>query len=430
MNPLYNASKEEFDKEISKRITEERDEVEPYVNKILKYVADKNKIFIVVDNVDQLEDSEYQNNVFIEGQAVARKVNSSIIMSLRDSTYLKHRNSPLFDAFQVDTIYIDPPSVLPVLSRRFAYAQKQVAGESASILSERGFTINVDNLGVFFKIVSSSLLEEDNGYMIEVMSGGNIRRALSLIREFLASGHISADKALRTYLSQGDYHFPTHEVFKGMIFGQKKFYREDESIIRNIFDSKLGRKNLQLLRLQILGYLVRNAADVSFDGMSFKLIKNDLYRLGIQNADCAKVVEDLLSNSALRTADGRPLHDGSKLIPTRFGGYWIKEMATRFDYLEPCLIDASIYDDEVWNKLSTITVEVESNSDVLPRLEKRLERVRVFLDYLLQIEQHWIVDCKRLNLELEWDHEFISSSKDAIEQELNSVFNSAKRHYS
>lgn len=135
---LFDSDRKAFQSRVAEKINEERDKIEPYVNTILNHAATEIPIFMVVDNVDQLQSEDYQNRVFIETQAAARKIGCSAIMALRDSTYMKHKNTPVFDAFQVDTIYIDPPPVLPVLTRRFHYAKKVIEGRSATIVSESG----------------------------------------------------------------------------------------------------------------------------------------------------------------------------------------------------------------------------------------------------------------------------------------------------
>jgi hypothetical protein len=49
------------------------------------------------------------------------------------------------------------------------------------------------------------------------------------------------------YVKKETFSFSPHEFFKGSVFGQRKIYREEDSLIPNIFDSRLGRKNLSLL---------------------------------------------------------------------------------------------------------------------------------------------------------------------------------------
>ncbi|MFH1674851.1 MAG: AAA family ATPase [Pseudomonadota bacterium] len=426
---LYKTDKDEFNKTIAEKINAEREQVEPYVEKLLHYTSRKYPIFLVIDNVDQLESEQYQRTVFMEAQAAARKMNSSVIMSLRDVTYLKHRNKPVFDAFQVDTIYIDPPAVLPVLSRRFAYAKRCIEGKSTEIVSESGIRFHVKDLGIFFEIVSTSLLKEDTGYLIDVMSGGDIRRALTFVRSFLASGHASADKALHTYLTEGKYRFPPHEVFKGAVFGQKKYYREEESIILNIYDSKLGTPGLQLLRLQVLSRLVKSASEATYEGTTLESMQSDLYRVGVPPADVFTVVDALLGNSAIRTSDGLPLSSETKLLPTRLGGFCVQELATRFEYFEPCILDANIYNDEIWEQMVDLTNKVDSASSVQQKMETRIKRATLFGEYLNNLEQQWIVKCNRYKLNADWGDNLIKELTNRLNKEFDSVAVSAAKNY-
>ena len=184
LRPLKATDPEAFERKIAEFIADDRSKVEPYVERLLSRALQDHVGYLVVDNVDQLETDEAQNKTFVEAQAAARKIGINVIMSLRDATYMRHRNTPVFDAFQVETMFIDPPSAIPVLSRRFAYARRLMTNRAARILTESGNTVVVDDLGSFFDIVSSSMLAERPGFMLDVLSGGDIRRGLQLARAF------------------------------------------------------------------------------------------------------------------------------------------------------------------------------------------------------------------------------------------------------
>ncbi len=407
---LSEADVNEFNKKISEMILREKEEIEPFVQKIISNSTKFRPGFLVIDNVDQITDEGYQNKIFQEAQAAARIMNLNVIMSIRESTYLKHRDSPIFNAFQVDTIYIDPPQIMPVLSRRFTYAKKVLKGKEAEIVSETGKRMRVKDLSSFFEIVAKSLLVDEAGFLIEVLSGGDIRRGLQLIREFLSSGHISADQVLFTYLTKGEYRkFPSHEVFKGIILGQKKYYREEESLLLNIFDSKLGYPFPQLLRFRILNMLTQFAAEATFEGLPHEELESKLYQIGIKPPDIEQVINSLLACRLIYTDDGRELYHHSKLLPTRLGGYIVRELSRQFLYLEPCLIDASIFIDEHWHNLQIITEQIDqaSNPD---KLKLRIDRANMFLDYLAEIDQSWISKAKRYNLTEEYACELFNAS--------------------
>jgi len=379
---LKESASEEYNKEITRMVMTDRNEVEPYVERIMRRATELHGGYLVIDNVDQLESDEYQRSIFIEAQAAARRMGFHVIMSLRDVTYLRHRNSPGFDAFEFDSIYIDPPQVAPVLSRRFSYAKRVLAGKSAEIVSERGTRFRVPDVSVFFDIVAQSLLSDNTGYMLELLAGGDTRRGLSLVREFLSSGHTSADRALAVYLQDGRFHFPVHEVFKAIVLGKRKFYRDEESMLPNIFDFKDAAPGAQLLRFRIVQYLVQEAVMPSFEGTRVEAIADQLHRIGIAESDVMRALKQLFDARVLRTADGLEVNSGSVILPTRLAGYVIKELSHWFSYLEMCCIDSSIYSDEKWTELSIITQEIQGISGMQGRIAARIRRVEMFLDYL------------------------------------------------
>jgi hypothetical protein len=425
---LFENDEKEFLSTISKEIANERAAVEPYVDKVLTYAAKQYPVYLIIDNADQIEADEFQKAVFLEAQACARRIEASVVISLRESTYAKYKDSPAFDAFQVDALYIDAPQTRPVLSRRFSYAKKVLGEKRVEISAESGAKFVVNDLSAFFDIVSASVLGEKCGYMVEVLSAGDVRRGLRLIREFLASGHTQSDVALWNYVKQQRFTFPPHEFFKGAVFGQRKFYREEDSLIPNIFDSRLGRKNLSLLRVVILSYLYgfTNQSE-TYEGTPVELITSELFTAGVCEADVMKVLGDLHDFRALRTLDAAPLHPRAVIIITRFGGYLIRELSRKFGYVEPCALDAEIFDQDTWDRLVQITEDVNSARG-MERLDRRLDRVRTFVATLADAEKAWLVNAKRHSLSKEWQTEFFSkvfiSEMDA---ELSAVHRSAEK---
>lgn len=427
--PLARADDKAFLVEVSRRIEQERDRVVPFIDTVLSKAARENPGFLVVDNVDQIENEDYQRKVFLETQAVARKLGLNAIMSLRDATYLRHRHSPVFDAFQMDSIYIDPPLVAPVLSRRFSYAKTFLEGRKATIVPESGLTFVVQDLGVFFDVVAQSLLSEEAGYMLEALAGGDIRRGLAMVREFLASGHTSADQVLSTYMTGAESRFFPHEVLKGILFGQRQYYSETDSLILNLFDSKLGIPDAQLLRLTTLCRLVGGATQEAFAGIGASEVIRDLYQLGIPESRVLSVLQRLIDNRMIATTDRCALSPDSVLQPTRLGGFAIKELTTSFVYFEACLIDAEVQSDKHWAQMCELTKEVEARRR-LPRIEARIRRAEVFLDYLCEIERHWILACNRFGLDREWNAVmFGNGMQQRLRQEFSRVLSRATAKY-
>jgi hypothetical protein len=304
-----------------------------------------------------------------------------------------------------------------------------LAGKSAEIVSEGGARFKVDDLGVFLDIVAASALDDESGFMIEMMAGGDIRRGLQLVREFLASGHTSADHALSTYLTQGEFKFPKHEIFRGAVLGQRKYYREEESLLPNIFDAKLDSAHLQLLRLHVIGWFVAKSQTGLVEAVSADVVIDQLHRVGIAETDVNSVLATLSEFRVLRSADGLPYSPSSRVMPTRFASYLLRELAPSFAYVELCLMDTAVFDDDTWHHMVLQTRQIQI-SQRYERVPIRLERAQTFIQYLLKLEERWVVECRRRGLDESWSSQILLKEvKPALEADLVRVLKSADWQY-
>ena len=426
--PIKRADPQRFDQHVSDMVMQDRTKVEPYVEALIKNAVKSRPGFLIVDNVDQINNDRAQSKIFGEVQAAAQRTGLNVIMALRDATYIRSRNFPVFDAFQFDSIYVDPPSVIPVLSRRFQYAKKLLSGKSADLTLSNGIHLKVEDLGVFFDIVAHSLLADDAAYMLDVLSGGDIRRGLMYAREFLSSGHTTADWALHNYLSDRKYRFALHEIFKGATLGGRKFYREEDSLLPNIFSSKLGTSGLQLLRLHLVHYLVSQAQSSSFEGTLAEKLVADLHQLGVSQADVEAVLYKLLETRVIRTTDNVGYALSSRLLPTRLAGYVLTHLACQFNYVEMCIFDTTIYDEQTWGKIGELTATIQRERDPLKGMPPRIERVKEFVRYLQSVEERWAIMCRRHNLSDPWGEQvLIKNILPALTKDFASVMESVER---
>ncbi|MFV3408785.1 hypothetical protein ACNH6C_09275 [Bdellovibrio bacteriovorus] len=409
LKPLVKSNPDQFDIRISEMVNKEREEYEPYVNQVLSYSSDLRPTYIIFDNVDQIEDLAFQASIFIEAQAVARKTGSNTIICLRESTFQKHRNDPIFDAFQFESFYIEAPTIPPVISRRLSYARKILGTHAIDLTTETGAKIRVDDVGKFFEIVAKSVLNERNGHLLEALAGGDIRRGLSLLREFLSSPHTNADRAIASYLIDGDYEFPKHEVFKSAVLGNKKFYDDSTSLLPNIYDSKLGSRDLQQLRLRITAMLVTGASEAAFDGKPIEEIISNLHRRAISEVDVLSVLNRLHQTRLIRTPDGLPPTPTSKIFPTRLAGYIVRNLAYEFAYSEFCSLDTVIFDEDSWQGLLELNTKVQLAKESPEKVEYRIQRTKLFFEYIAKLEDSWIVESKRRGLDPEWLEPVIKS---------------------
>ncbi|ACY13634.1 hypothetical protein [Haliangium ochraceum] len=428
LNPLFRQKPDEFELKIAEQITRERDEGKPYVDRVLRNAASRLPGFLILDNLDQIEDDDFQGQVFLEAQALARIVGFNVIVSMRESTYLRHKESPAFDAFQFDSFYLDAPSILPVLSHRLAYAKRLLSGP-AKIQTEKGMTVSVDDLGVFFEIVSSSLLSDESGQLLESLAGGNVRRGLELVRDFLASGHTNADRALMAYVKRGGYVFPTHEVLRGCILGPQKYFDERYSNVPNIYDAKTGNRASQMLRLRIVQLLVEHASLPGFEGVATTEIENAASQLGVAHQLVRNCLCWLVEKGVIQTSDGLSPSDQNSLLPTRFGAFLLRVLCKQFAYTEFCTFDSIIYDDDAWQDLKDLTSEIENEGDIVARVELRAERADRFLEYCERTEELLTVEARRRALPEDYAQQLVPDLRKKVGDDAVKALSSARRRY-
>nr|WP_293295191.1 hypothetical protein [Allomuricauda sp.] len=352
---------------------------------------------IVIDNVDLYEDDELETQVFSEAISISKEINCHILVSIRDTTFIKHKNDSIFNAYELKKLWINPPSFNEILSRRLNYSKLILKGKNVDIELPNDIILKVDDLSIFFSIVQESLLNEENGKLLGYLSDRNPRKGINFVRNFLASGHIQADKAIKNYINgETNWVFPYHEVFKGSILGSWKYFKEKRADALNLFDSKLGSNNLQLIRLYILKFLHVKS---SYGNSEVPLtdIVETISMLGVSEDMILRVL-DLLKKNSLVHSNDEDLNINCLYNLTLSGGYYVTILPTKIVYLETIMYDTNIFDKESWEELKILTLEIENNYDMVQRLEIREERMEVFMDYLEKMETTVLNSTKLLEL--------------------------------
>ena len=261
----FGSPQDQIDTRIVNMLEAEFGNKKSWSEKILRHASTKVPVFIIIDNVDQILDLDKQSEIFNGAMALAGRLNSNVVVSLRESTFVQHRSTAVFNAFEFDSISIEPPPIAAVLSRRFAYLRVLYKGKKGAFEAENGASVNVGNIADVVDLMQRSVLGTEVGNIIEVLAGGDVRLALKISRQFLEVGYTGPGKAYSIYKSTGRYVLPPHEALRSIILGNKPVYDESHSVIANPFDSRMGRSQKQLLRLFVMSGLVSQASNHSFD---------------------------------------------------------------------------------------------------------------------------------------------------------------------
>jgi hypothetical protein len=361
--------------------------------------------------------------------ALAQRLRTNLICAMRESTFLRHRNTPVFDAFDFDPIAIDPPQVQAVLSKRFFLARQLLEGRQANFTAENGAQMNISNLAIVIDVVQASVLGTEIGNLIEVLATSDIRLALRMTREFLQSGWTAPGKALRIYQSTGRYVMPRHEAMRAIMLGNQQVYAEEHSVIGNPFDSRLAKTEAQLLRLYVLAAAVNLSSQSSFKYLEGVEIKKALRHIGFVDNITSSILTDLCTQRWIHTlSHTKPTFEASYVV-SRFGGYIVRHFIADMMYLENVLMDTFIPDRHEWDALRQLTTDIYAQRDTILKIRIRRARVMRFYNYMKQLYTPLREESMRRGLPREWCTDPLQELESSFTANLNRVSRSAEKHY-
>ncbi|MCR4158736.1 hypothetical protein NUK34_07710 [Kerstersia gyiorum] len=428
--PMFLISKDqnEFDKKITDLITTDYYQKKPYVDKLIGHGAKNAPIFLVIDNVDQFEDDKVQSGIFADAMAVASRLRLNLIISMRESTYVNHRGSATFDAFDFDPLHIEPPEIPAVLSRRFFLTGQLLSGKSGSFTTHTGVNFKVDDLSVFIDIVKSSVLGTEIGERIDVLANHDVRLALRMTREFLARGYTDPAKAIQRFRSKGEYLLPKQEAFRAILLGNQSVYSEKFSVIGNPFDSRLGKSNGGLLRLFILSALVRqsNASGGHLDGPE---IRDAIRSIGFSEEDTLKVLTDLCELRFAHTKSHGRANWTSGYFASRLGGHIVRVLIADFTFIENVQMDTFISDKESWDSMRNLSQDIKDERDIVERIKYRIERAKIFYNLMSEQYRPLLEEATKRGLSHIWLSNPLEEIRSAFDRNTSIALLSAQRNY-
>ena len=400
-----------------------------YIDKLLSYTTTKVPVFVAIDNVDQFEDDGLQSEIFADAVALAHKNKLNLVLSMRDATYVKHRSSPTFDAFDFVPINVEAPAILAVLSKRFFLMEQLLSGRSGEFVAENGMNVQVENLAIFAEIIRSSVLGTKVGQVIDVLATSDVRLALRMTREFLESGYSNPGRAYFEHEKSGRYILPRHEALRSVMLGNEPVYSEQMSVLGNPFDARLGRTNCQLLRLFVLSALVTLSSSSDFQYVSGFAIRDWLSKLGFGDDTTLAVLTDLCRMRLVHTAAHGKADIAANYYPSRLGGYVIRLLIADLTFLEAVMMDTFVADAEVWDRLTQLSEEIDAERNIVNRLKLRHDRLDEFYAYVSSLYTPILDEALRRGLPKEWCGNPLRDVEKTFERDKAKAMASATRLY-
>ncbi len=366
------------------------------------------KVVLFIDNVDQLS-PESQAKAFLLAQRVTRSIGSLTIVAMREESYYTASVQKSFTAYTNRRFHIASPRFLDVIRNRIAYAQSFLKNsiENPSLGYNQNEMQDAKDIYDLLTIVSQSLFGANRNIVrfVETICFGNMRLALEMFIAFLTSGASDVDKMLNIYRREGEYFVGFHEFVKSVMLAARKYYKEEQSPILNVFDCGTYKNSSHFTALRILHLLLSYRAQASREGQGYVEITRVLSSFEdiFDNTEDFIVTLNRLLQAQLvevNTRSTESITDASHVRVTSAGWYYSGYLVRSFCYLDLVLQDTPFNSSQVAEDLKQSVYLVDNlydrEEDKVQRVEARFKRVEMFLDYLKYEE-----DQERTRLQLD-----------------------------
>ena len=396
----FKAGSTEYEKILAEYLGKWQSDTANYVQRLLNTCEQRRnqKVILFIDNVDQLS-PESQAEAFLLAQRITRLIGSLTIVAMREESYYTASVQKSFTAYTNRKFHIASPRFLDVVQNRIAYAQKVMKStfENPSFVAAPHKTQDARDIYDLLTIVSQSLFSVNRNIVrfIEAICFGNMRSALELFIGFLTSGATDVDKMLGIYRRDGEYFVGFHEFVKSVMLAARKYYKEEQSPILNVFDCGTYKNSSHFTALRILYLLLSYRGQSSREGQGYI----EITRMHNSFEDIFDNTEDFIVtlNRLLRaqlvevnTRSTGSIRGASHVRVTSAGWYYSNYLVRSFCYLDLVLQDTPFNISQIAKDLKQSVYLVDNLYDLeeakLRRVEARFDRVEIFLDYLRREE--------------------------------------------
>ncbi|MFL0197251.1 hypothetical protein ACJDU8_17050 [Clostridium sp. WILCCON 0269] len=425
LRPIFNNDKVEFERKISDFLVKKTSDEVKFGEDVLKYFSQDpiyHKIIcITIDNADQ-KSEEFQIKCITAAHDVSMRINSIVILSMREDSFWRLKNINPLDAYRGNAYHIAAPSVSEVLRKRIL-AGAEILGNIDMLLNECGKSIKI-KVKQFLSILSDSLFDKGNNKMdlFDKIAANNIRLALEMLSTFLISGHTNTKEYIMTYLTNGNYVIPSHAFIRSIALGDYKYYHSDKSLFINIIEIDNDGFYSHFTKLRILRYLWDKVTVSSVLGKGFisiDSIYSDFNIICNSKSSFEEILDLLLNKRLIESEAGyrTTCKDAQFIKITSAGYYYLNVLVKRFSYIERLCEDTSINSKKYLDKLKSFTDLISTEDRKNKQLEIRLDRVSQFLNYLKEEENNENIYIENTGI----NYKFMGDIIDSFEKERDKI---------
>lgn len=369
---------ETLNKRIAAQLFDLASDNKRFASAALNYLAGGQRLPLVVfDNVDQLG-IQAQATIFTTAQFFALHLGCLSVLVLREESYCTAQMQKQLTAYTIRPYHLSSPSFRRVIKLRLDFA----ANDAAKKTEDQPESSRHGELLEFFHVLRRSIFSGSHNVtrLIEAVSFGNMRLALSLFNNFITSGATNLSKILAMYREYGGYTVPFHEFVKSVMLGEYRYYKETRSSLMNVFYTTTARNASHFTTLRILQYLggPYDTAKTGEEFVGLDSLLNATVTTFDNEDDAVKTIGRLIElNRQLIELDTRrtdSLVGASAARITSAGRYYLDYLVRSFAYLDLVWQDTALSSLGVADTL----YKMFPHTDV----DLRFERVDRFLGYL------------------------------------------------
>jgi hypothetical protein len=301
-----------------------------------------------------------------------------VFLALRPETYHASLSHGALTGYHPKAYTISPPPLHEVIERRLRFAIRVATGsESLPVL--KGNLVQLESLRTIIETFMRSLERNADLYECIVnVAGGNVRTALSMVRDFFGSGHVDTEKivSLSRHDRKNGYTIPLHEFLRALIFGDSQHFHPERSPVANVYDIPYAESKEHFLIPHLLSLLQNESGRSGENGfVPTAVVYDRMHTAGYIETPIDRALSRCLLRKLAESSTRRISRPGTSTPPalriTLLGAYHIERLIRMFAYVDAMIVDTPIFDPQVRAEIRDVS-----------SISERLDRAAIFKAYL------------------------------------------------
>ena len=369
---LFSEESDSYKEKLFSKIEELKADQDVTLNAYIRHFVhyQSKELIIVLDNCDK-RNLEEQLLMFEVANWLKENTKSIVFLPLRETTFDHHRHQKPLDTVVKDLIFrINPPSLEKVIYNRVKYAKRlSEKSENHFYFLPNGIKVSYpskDELSYLKSILKSLFQNPFFKKLLTGIAGRDIRKGIEVFLDFCKSGHISESEIFQMKQSDGEFALPNHIISRVFIRGNRLYYSDSETKVRNLFYSDPSDQLPDpFARTAILRWLKENNRKKGPSGIiGFHQVSQVIKELNILGHAIDRLQNELLNliESTLvisESQDSTKLNE-EELISINAPGLVHLDLLTNIDYLSSCAEDVWYRDA---NLADTITQRIAGKTN-------------------------------------------------------------------